>query len=58
MLLSLFLAFGSVVQAISSVTRNGRYLYTGAGTNNVTRFYIQGIAYQNQGRNCFHDLRF
>ena len=46
-LLSLFLAFASVVQAISNVTRFGRYLYTDGG---ATRFYIKGIAYQNQGQ--------
>ena len=54
-LLSLFLAFTSVVQAIKNVTRDGRYLYTDAGT---TRFYIRGVAYQPQGHSCFHDLSF
>lgn len=53
-LLSLFLTFASVVQAIPSVQRFGRYLYTNEGT---TRFYIKGIAYQNQGYSCFHYLR-
>jgi len=33
------------VEAISNVTRSGRYLYTGDGS----RFYIKGIAYQPQG---------
>lgn len=33
------------VQAIQSVTRAGRYLYTADGN----RFYIKGIAYQEQG---------
>jgi hypothetical protein len=33
------------VQAISKVTRQGRYLYTADGT----RFYIKGVAYQEQG---------
>lgn len=53
-LLSLFLAVASVVQAIKTVTRDGRYLYTDAGA----RFYIKGIAYQLQGHSYFHDLRF
>ncbi|KAK7468547.1 1,3-beta-glucanosyltransferase [Stygiomarasmius scandens] len=34
------------VQAISKVTRSGRYLYTDDGN----RFYIRGIAYQEQGQ--------
>lgn len=50
-LLSLFLAFASVAQAIANVTRFERYLYTDEGT---TRFYIKGVAYQNQGHSCFH----
>lgn len=33
------------VQALPKVTRSGRYLYTDDGT----RFYIKGIAYQEQG---------
>lgn len=43
-------AFGAVmlffsgVQALPPVTRSGKYLYTSAG-----RFYIKGIAYQEQG---------
>lgn len=44
-LLSLFLAFASVAQAIANVTRDGRYLY-----NNAGRFYIKGVAYQPQGQ--------
>jgi len=40
------------VQAISKVTRQGRYLYTDDGT----RFYIKGIAYQEQGGHS-HTLR-
>lgn len=35
----------SPVQAIPKVTRTGRYLYQEDGT----RFYIKGIAYQEQG---------
>ncbi|THU88461.1 hypothetical protein K435DRAFT_969488 [Dendrothele bispora CBS 962.96] len=34
------------VQAISKVSRSGRYLYTDDGN----RFYIRGIAYQEQGQ--------
>lgn len=49
-LLSLLLAFAaSGIQAISQVTRSGRYLYTGG-----TRFYIKGVAYQNQGYRLLH----
>ncbi|KAG1758003.1 carbohydrate-binding module family 43 protein/Glycoside hydrolase family 72 protein [Suillus lakei] len=33
------------VDAIQTVTRNGRYLYTADGN----RFYIKGVAYQEQG---------
>jgi 1,3-beta-glucanosyltransferase GAS1 len=40
------------VQAISKVTRQGRYLYTADGN----RFYIKGVAYQEQGE-CSHTLR-
>lgn len=32
------------VQAVNPVTRAGRYLYSGG-----SRFYIKGIAYQEQG---------
>ncbi|KAF8167834.1 Glucanosyltransferase-domain-containing protein [Crassisporium funariophilum] len=42
-LLTAFIA--GTVQAIPKVTRTGRYLYTDAGS----RFYIKGIAYQEQG---------
>lgn len=35
----------SSVDAISKVTRAGRYLYNDDGS----RFYIKGIAYQEQG---------
>ena len=35
----------SSVQAIQTVTRAGRYLYTADGN----RFYIKGVAYQEQG---------
>lgn len=34
------------VQALPKVTRSGRYLYNEDGS----RFYIKGIAYQEQGR--------
>jgi 1,3-beta-glucanosyltransferase GAS1 len=34
------------VDAIQTVTRNGRYLYTADGN----RFYIKGVAYQEQGK--------
>jgi len=37
--------FSSGVHAIGQVTRNGRYLYNEDGS----RFYIKGIAYQEQG---------
>ena len=52
-LLSLFLVFASVVQAIQSVTRQGRYLYAGND-----RLALMGIAYQEQGHSYFHDLLF
>ncbi|KAF8078249.1 glycoside hydrolase family 72 protein [Lyophyllum atratum] len=45
---ALFAAFATLtgtVQAISKVTREGRYLYNADGS----RFYIKGIAYQEQG---------
>ncbi|KAJ3506093.1 hypothetical protein NLJ89_g7068 [Agrocybe chaxingu] len=42
-LLTAFLA--TSVQAIPRITRTGRYLYDESGT----RFYIKGIAYQEQG---------
>jgi len=43
--LSAFLLFFSVVHALPSVKRVGKYLYTDSG-----RFYIKGIAYQEQGQ--------
>ena len=40
----------STVDAISKITRSGRYLYDDSGN----RFYIKGIAYQEQGAQmCF-----
>ena len=36
----------STVDAVNPVTRAGRYLYSGGD-----RFYIKGIAYQEQGQN-------
>jgi len=45
---ALFAAFATLtgtVQAISKITRQGRYLYKDDGS----RFYIKGIAYQEQG---------
>ena len=42
-LLSTLLAHSA--QAISKITRAGRYLYSDDGT----RFYIKGVAYQEQG---------
>ncbi len=39
-------SFVSSVYAISKITRSGRYLYEEGGT----RFYIKGIAYQEQGK--------
>ena len=35
----------SSVDAVSKVTRGGRYLYNSDGS----RFYIKGVAYQPQG---------
>jgi hypothetical protein len=35
----------STVDAISKISRSGRYLYS----NDGSRFYIKGIAYQEQG---------
>jgi len=39
------LALSSGVYSINKVTRSGRYLYSSDGT----RFYIKGVAYQEQG---------
>lgn len=39
-------AFLTGVDAIQTVTRSGRYLYTADGN----RFYIKGVAYQEQGK--------
>ncbi|EKM83610.1 hypothetical protein AGABI1DRAFT_110256 [Agaricus bisporus var. burnettii JB137-S8] len=44
-LLTALALFSCGAQAISQVTRNGRYLYNADGS----RFYIKGIAYQPQG---------
>lgn len=49
-LTSLFFSLGlltSSVSAIPKVTRGGRYLYSEDGA----RFYIKGLAYQEQGQN-------
>ncbi|KAF5384720.1 hypothetical protein D9757_006270 [Collybiopsis confluens] len=43
--LSLVASLFAQVDAISKVSRSGRYLYTDDGT----RFYIKGVAYQPQG---------
>jgi hypothetical protein len=42
------------VDAIQKVTRSGRYLYTADGN----RFYIKGVAYQEQGKGIikFHAI--
>ncbi|KAI5898556.1 glycoside hydrolase family 72 and carbohydrate-binding module family 43 [Schizophyllum commune H4-8] len=39
------LALAASVQAISKISRKGRYLYDDSGS----RFYIKGVAYQEQG---------
>ena len=45
--LSAIVAFlATNVNAISKITRTGKYLYQDDGS----RFYIKGIAYQEQGR--------
>jgi len=46
------IATASSVLAISKVTRGGRYLYTDDGN----RFYIKGVAYQEQGESTDHHL--
>lgn len=45
-LLAAIASFTGTVQAISKITREGRYLYKDDGS----RFYIKGIAYQEQGQ--------
>jgi hypothetical protein len=45
-LLAVLASFVCTVQAISKITRQGRYLYAEDGT----RFYIKGVAYQEQGK--------
>ncbi|KAG5352716.1 1,3-beta-glucanosyltransferase gel4 [Termitomyces sp. T112] len=44
-LVAVLVSLDSFVQAITQVTRSGRYLYNEDGS----RFYIKGIAYQEQG---------
>lgn len=44
-LLLLASTLATSVQAISRITRSGRYLYDESGS----RFYIKGVAYQEQG---------
>ncbi|KAG6891079.1 hypothetical protein C0995_014169 [Termitomyces sp. Mi166 len=44
-LLAVFASLTPSVQAITQVTRSGRYLYNEDGS----RFYVKGIAYQDQG---------
>lgn len=39
-------ALSSRVNAIGTITRSGRYLYSANGS----RFYIKGVAYQEQGK--------
>ncbi|TFY83134.1 hypothetical protein EWM64_g879 [Hericium alpestre] len=43
--LTLAAALSSGVHAINKITRSGRYLYDSGGT----RFYMKGVAYQEQG---------
>lgn len=49
-LLLLASTLATSVQAISRITRTGRYLYDESGT----RFYIKGVAYQEQGMLSHH----
>lgn len=57
------LTISSSVCAIGTITRTGRYLYSSDGS----RFFIKGVAYQEQGKyyfcqdfirniNCFHQV--
>ena len=48
-----FLTLASNVLALPRVTRAGRYLYSEDGT----RFYIKGVAYQEQGKSIFRPIR-
>lgn len=48
-LLAVATALFTGVEAISNITRAGRYLYNSDGS----RFYIKGVAYQAQGTNEF-----
>jgi hypothetical protein len=43
------LALSSKVDAIGKITRSGRYLYGADGS----RFFIKGVAYQEQGKYYF-----
>jgi 1,3-beta-glucanosyltransferase GAS1 len=43
------LALSSGVYSIGQITRSGRYLYSSDGS----RFYIKGVAYQEQGKYYF-----
>jgi 1,3-beta-glucanosyltransferase GAS1 len=44
------IAFSSGVLAILPVSLSGRYLYTSDGN----RFFIKGVAYQEQGETIFN----
>lgn len=46
-------AFLTGVDAIQTVTRSGRYLYTADGN----RFYIKGVAYQEQGKDISVNIK-
>ena len=43
------LSLSSGVYSIGQITRTGRYLYSSDGS----RFYIKGVAYQEQGKYYF-----